>query len=211
MQNFDISNFYIFNLSEPKFNANKFISEFIDENNSPAYIKSGNLRLIDITGNILTAEFLYSSQEFYSLIKEMDKYLKSQLVEKGPMWFGNKFDTDKINNLFRPSILLPDKLPGLPLIKFKLNENYKIVGKDDNRYDIDDLKTDMEIKVNFSIDGIEFHKNMCNVSFTVYQINIMKNFCQTLDNLYYPNSELMSDTESEILDLAGSFTDEDEE
>lgn len=209
MQNFDISNFYIFNLSEPKFNANKFISNFIDENNTSAYIKSGNLRLIDITGNILTAEFLYSSQEFYRLITEMDQYLKTQLIEKGPQWFGDKFDIDKINNLFKSSVLLPNKLPGLPLIKFRLTENCTIVGKDDNRYDIDDLTPDMEIKVHFCINGIEFHKNMCNVSFSIYQINIMKKICQTIDNLYYPTSELMSDTESEILDLMGSFSEEE--
>lgn len=206
--NYDISNFYIFNLTEPEFESNKFMSKFVDENNSPAYIKSGSLRLLDITGNILTVEFLYSSQEFYDFIKSIDNYLKEQLIEKGPIWFGDKFDTDKINNLYRSSVHLPTKLPGLPIIKFKLDENCILVGKDDNRYDIDDLKTNMEIKVHFCIEGVEFHKNQCNASFTCYQVNVMRNFCQTIDNFYYPNSEIMSDTEDEILDLANTSSEE---
>ena len=134
--------------------------------------------------------------------------MKEQLVEKGPVWFGDKFDIDKVNNLYRPSIQLPSKLPGLPVIKFKLHENCTLIGKDDNRYDIDDLKTNMEIKVHFCIDGVELHKNMCNASFSAHQLNIVKDFCQSLDNFYYRNSELMSDTENEILDLADSFSEE---
>jgi hypothetical protein len=207
--NFDISNFYIFNLNEPEFDSNKFISKFLDENHGHAYIKSANLRLINISGNILTAEFLYSSQDFYDFIKALDIYLKSQLIEKGPIWFGDRFDTDKVNNLYRPSILLPDNLPGLPVLQFKLVDNYTIVGKDNNRYDLDDLKVDMEIKLHFCIDGIEFHKNMCNASFSVYQVNIMKNYCQTVGNLFSPYSEVINDTDSEILDQINSFEEEE--
>lgn len=187
---------------EPEFNSNKFISKFLDENKNSVYLKSPNLRLVDISNNILTVEFLYSSQEFYDFIKNLDNYLKTQLALNGPGWFGDQFDTDKINNLYRSSILLPEKLPGLPLFKLKLTDNFIITGKDGTTYDIDDLKSNMEIKIHFSIDGIEFHKNMCNASFSVYQINISKFLCQTLDNIFYPNSEIINDTESEILDLA---------
>ena len=201
MAKFDISNFYIFSLVEPEFDLNKFISKLLDENGNSCYIKSSSLRLIDIYDDVLTAEFLYSSQEFYNFIRDFDELLKKQLIEKGPMWFGDKFDTDKINNMFRSTIRLPEHLPGLPLLKFKLSDNFSIVGKDNNRYELDDLKTNMEIKIHFSIEGIEFHKNMCNVSLIVYQININKNLCQTMDNLFYPNSDIINDTESEIFDL----------
>lgn len=201
MTNFDISNFYIFSLIEPEFDLNNFISKLLDENGNSAYIKSSSLRLVDISENILTAEFLYSSQEFYNFIRNLDEYLKMQLIQKGPLWFGDKFDTDKINNLFRSTILLPEKLPGLPLLKFKLTDNFVIVGKDNNKYELDDLKSNMEIKIHFCIDGVEFHKNMCNVLMSVYQININKNLCQTIDNLFFPNSAVINDTESEILDL----------
>ena len=212
MSSFNISNFYIFNLSAPVFDekSNKFIAKLVDMNQGlgHAYMKSSSLRLLGIRNNILFAEFLYSSQEFYNFIKSLDEYMKHEVIENGKEWFGEKFDADKVNNLFRPSIKLPEKLPSLPFIEFKLSDQCIIVNKElEKDYDLNDLKMDMEIKLHFCIDGVEFYKNHCNVSFSVYEIDINKNLCQTLDNLFNPVSEAINDTESEILDLAANYED----
>ncbi len=200
-------NLYIFNLSEPVFNENKFTAKLIDENQNGAYMKSSNLRLLGISNNVLSVEFLYSSQEFYNFIKSVDDYLKNEIIDNGPKWFGDKFDSDKVNNLFRSSVHLPEKLPGLPFMNFKLTSDCIIMDRDNRKCEFDDLKINMEVKLHYSIDGVEFYKNYCEVSYSIYEIDISKYSCQTLDDIFSQSTEAMNDTENEIMDLAATYGD----
>ncbi|ARF09442.1 hypothetical protein Indivirus_1_65 [Indivirus ILV1] len=197
-------NLYIFNLNEPIFHENKFVARLKDENNNDAYMRSSRLRLLGISNNIISVEFLYSSNEFYNFIKSVDDYIKNKIIENSPNWFGNHFNGDKVNNLFRSSIYLPEKLPGLPYMNFKVTDNCIVLDRDNRKCSIDELKVNMEIKLHYSIDGVEFYKNHCEVSFSVYEIDISKYLCQTLDSILCSNEEAINDTENEIIELAAT-------
>ncbi len=192
-------NLYMFNFEQPNFEStyNIFISNLIktDETglpgtNSQLNVKSDGLKLLCIKDNSLQIEFLPSSNNFYNFINTLDAKAKDEIIKKGLDWFGNNLNIDTVNNIYKQSIQLPVKLPGFPILNFKISENCKITGTRRKKLTIDDLKPNMEIELSFIIEGVYFYKNKCNLVYCVNCIKVINGMCQTLENLFSDNDEL---------------------
>jgi|688.fasta_scaffold136527_2 hypothetical protein len=199
---------YKFHLNDPKFdhNYNIFISELFDNDNNLINIKSSSLRLLNVKNNILNTELLYSSTEFYEFINKLDEHVKNEIIKNGSRWFGNNLNTDTINNMFKRSVFLPDRLPGFPTFIFEINDETKIINKR-KKISIDNLHNNMELEISFIINGVYFFKNKCNLIYTTKEIKVINDMCQTIESLFEDsdNEECSpNNTESEINDVISS-------
>jgi hypothetical protein len=180
-----------FHLNVPDFDSNYsiFVSNILNSNtNSIMNIKSGNLRLLNFEDDMLQIEFLYSSNNFYEFINNVDSQFKNEIIENGTDWFGDHVNIDTFNNIFKPSINLPTKLPGLPTMNFKCDIDCKITGKRRKKLSKSDLKQNMEIELHFVIEAIHFHKNKCHLIYNVKNIRVLNNICQTFESLFGENN-----------------------
>jgi len=204
-------NLYSFRFNQPIFesNYNIFISKLTDNNDidKTMNIKSDSLRLLNFKDNILQIEFLYSSNNFYKFISTLDSQSKEEIIKNGSDWFGNSLNTDTINNIFKQSICLPNKLPGFPTINFKLDEKCKIVGKKRKKLTQNELKPNMEVELSFSVDGIHFQKNKCNLVYIVHHIKIVNDVCQSFENLFGEDDDAVNtgNADSEANDVTASI------
>lgn len=201
-------NLYEFHLNVPDFDSNYsiFISNILNSNtNSTMNIKSGNLRLLNFKDDILQIEFLHSSNNFYEFINNIDLQFKNEIIKNGTDWFGDQVNVDTFNNIFKPSISLPIKLPGLPTMNFKCDTDCKVSGKRRKKLSKNDLKQNMEIELHFMIEGIHFHKNKCHLIYNVKNIRVLNNICQTFENSFGENNnQTFKDVESEINNIITS-------
>lgn len=142
------------------------------------------LKYIDHTVNnesiYLTVEFLPSTNDFYLFIRDLEEYIKNQLYANGEKLFGNKFASEKINNLFKSVVKLPDKIPALPLMIFKINNKL---------LEIEQLISNTEIEIVFNIKCIELKMYQCSVVFDVIKVNTSKKICQTYEYLITDSDE----------------------
>ena len=73
---------------------------------------------------------------------------------------------------------LPQDTPNIVIPGTKITQRRK-------KLSIDDLKPNMEIEIDFSINGIHFYKNKCNIIFGANNIKVFNNTCQIMENLFY--------------------------
>ena len=211
-------NLYMFSLAQPNYESdyNVFISKLIEMDISgqtkQLNVKSDSLKLvyICIKDNNLQIEFLPSSNNFYNFINALDVKAKDEIIKKGPEWFGNSLNSDTVNNIYKQSVQLPVKLPGFPTVNFKIGENCKIVGARRKKLIFDSLKPNMEIELSFTIEGVYFNKNKCNLVYCVNCIKVINGMCQTLENLFSDNDEQhkndnKNDIDSETNDITMSI------
>lgn len=204
------TNLFHLNVPEFDYNYNIFISRLLNTNTNvkskvTMNIKSDSLRLLDIKDGILQVEFLYSSNDFYEFINGIDSQFKEEIIVNGSDWFGNNLNNDTINNIFKQSVNLPVKIPGLPTINFRYDDNCKISGIKRKKLSMDDLKPNMEIELHFTVEGIYFYKNRCHLIHNVKQIKILNDTCQSFESLFGENDEDQScDVESETNDVTAS-------
>jgi len=211
-QDYKEINLYSFHFNQPEFesNYNIFISKLTnnidnDNKNTNMNIKTDSLRLLSFKDNVLQIEFLYSSNNFYKFISNLDSYSKEEIIKNGSEWFGNNLNTDTINNIFKSSVHLPDKLPAFPTIHFKLDEKCKIIGKKRKKLTSNELKPNMEIELSFTVDGVHFQKNKCNLVYNVHQIKIINDICQSIESLFAEDEEVNTgDIDSEANDVTAS-------
>lgn len=181
-------NLYIFNLNQPifDFTYNIFISKF----NSEICVKYNSVKLLEVSEDSLRIEFLHSSNILYGCITQLDDKVKEEIILNGESWFGNNLNTDTINNMFKYSIKLPEKLPGFPTMEFKISENCGVFGvSGKRRMAIGKLKPNMEIEIGFSVSGVHFYKNRCNLVYCVNYIKVINNVCLMLEDLFGGNSD----------------------
>jgi len=184
-------NLYDLSLDLPQYNQTNqiFISKVLNNGNiKPLNIKSDSLRLVSFKDNILQTEFLYSSNNFYKFINDMDTQFKNEIIYNGTKWFGENINNNTLNNIFKYSVSLPDKLPGLPMLNFILDDSCKILNKK-KQTNIDDLKQNMEIELQFTIEEIHYQKYKCYPVFKIKQIKIVNDICQTLESLLDSSSK----------------------
>jgi len=164
-----------FILNQPLFDVDRscFISKIIDNKDANINLKSSNLRLTSVQNDIIKFEFLHSSNDFYKFINNLDATTKGQIIRNGAEWFGNSLNTDTINNIFKYSAYLPDKLPSFPYINFIIDKNCKIIGKRRKKLTVGDLRLNMEFEVCFAIDGLYFYKNKCHLVYVIHQLKLI--------------------------------------
>lgn len=190
--NYNEINLHIFHLDIPyfDFDNNVFISKLFDNNdNHSMNIKSDSLRLLNLKDDTLQMEFLYSSNNFYNFINNLDMQSKNEIIKNGFEWFGNSLNIDTIDNLFKQSVILPTKIPGLPTINFKCDDLCKITSNKKKKLSKNDLKPNMEIELCFVVDGIHFYKNKCHLIYNVKQIKILNDICQSFESLFKTNED----------------------
>jgi hypothetical protein len=159
-----------FSLDQPKYDSKKetFISKF----NNQARIKTDSIRLLNIEDGTLQVEMLYSSNDFYNYVGDFDCHTKSEIVKNGPEWLGGSLNEITINNMFKKTMQLPEKLPMFPTMNFEYND-IKVMGKRRKKLSVNDLKPNMEIEVGFTIDGVYFYKDKCYVCYIAQQIQVI--------------------------------------
>lgn len=179
------------NLGQPTFISEKgiYLSSIYNENNNKVGIKKINFRLLQVKNRELHLEFLYSTNEFYNFMLDLDKYIRDQIISNGSTWFGNNLDGDTINNIYKTAINLPDKIPSFPYIKFLCHEDCKITGKKRKKCQLDDLKPNMELEIDFLINGVFYYPNKCNISYSVTQIKVVNDICQSFNSLFHEDNE----------------------
>lgn len=194
MNYIDCKNLYMFNLNQPTFDYtyNIFISKFNNDMNIKYTVKLNEI--IEEADNLqLKIEFLHSSNSLYSYVMQLDNKVKTEIILNGPNWFGDSLNADTINNMFKQSIQLPGKLPGFPTMDLKISENCEVYGISGKRkMAINKLKPNMEIEIGFSVDGVYFYKNKCNLVYYVNHIRVINNVCLIWEDLF------SSDDENEI-------------
>mgnify|MGYP001488336931 CR=1 FL=1 len=210
--NYNEINLNLFDLNVPIFNSNYniFISKILNNNiqkidnndivndiNNTINIKSDSLRLLNFKDDVLQTEFLYSSNDFYKFINSLDVQFKNEIIKKGTEWFGNNLNSDTVNNIFKQSVILPDKLPGLPTVNFKWDDTCKISSNKKKKLSKNDLKQNMEIELDFIVEGIYFYKNRCHLVFNVKHIKILNDVCQSFESLFEDNDNSNNDHDNE--------------
>lgn len=192
-----------FNLLSPIFNNTKniFISNLHNSDQNTINIKGINFKLLEYSNNMLNLEFLHMNNDLYLLVLNLDKIIKEQIISKGTIWFGNNLNNDTINNLYKSSIISPLKIPALPFMKFNVSEDCKITNKR-KKISLSDLKKGMEVEIQFSIEGVYFNKSKCYLNYTVYQLKIINELCQTIDSLF--DGDNNGNIDSETHDVTAS-------
>lgn len=180
--NFNEINLNEYHLQQPIFDDIKNI--FISLYNKKLGIISANLRLLNILNDNIVTEFLPNNNNFYKFIQNLDISSKDQIIKNGEQWLGNSFNIDSIYNLFKLSICLPDKIPSLPTLSFKISEKTKIISKKKKKMKLCDLKKDFEIEIKFEVEGIYFFTNKCNIVYNADEIKILSELCQSFECLF---------------------------
>lgn len=184
-----------YNLKQPIFDPdlNLFISKFQNEDEQFCGIQSPSLKFINVENSDFIIEFLPSTNEFYKFINNFDDYMKNLIMENGSGWFNTNLNIDTINNIFKKSIDLPLNLPSLPIMKFKIDQNTKILNskikKKNKKINVDELINNMEIEIKFYIEGILFYKNKCHPVYSVNEIRVINNSCQSLECLFMDSED----------------------
>lgn len=153
------------------------------------------MKLKSIHDNELELEFIYSDNDLYKFVHDIERYCKNQIIINGSNWFGRNLNEDTINNIYKISISLPDKIPALPYMTFICNEDCKISRKR-KKIEFSDLKPNMEIEIGFCINGIQYYKNKCGLCYCLNYIKVINDICQSFDCLF----ENEDDDDSEISD-----------
>lgn len=180
-----------YKLSEPDFDSvnNIFTSKLLDNKNKELRIKSGNMRLISRQETNIKTEFLHTADEYYQFTKTLDSYLKGEAEKHLTNILGN-INKDTLDNLFRSSISLPDKLPSLPIMVFKLNDSCKFTGLKRRKASLEDFGENSNIEVHYVIHGINYFKNKCEIVYDVLQLKLVNASCETIEQLINKNSEI---------------------
>lgn len=180
-----------YTLSEPEFDSvnNIFASKLLDSKNKVPRIKSGNMRLVSRQDKQIKVEFLHTADEYYQYIKNLDSFIKTEAEKHLSNILGN-INKDTLDNLFRSSILLPEKLPSLPTMVFNLNDNCKFTGLRKRKVSLDDFKDNTNIEVHFVINGINYFKNKCEIIYDVLQLKLVEASCETIENLINKNPDI---------------------
>lgn len=184
-------NLYDYKLSEPNFDTinSIFTSKFLDTKDKELKLKSGNMRLVSTQDKIIKAEFLHTSDEYYQYIKNIDSYLKSEAEKHLSNILGN-INKETLDNLFKSSILLPEKIPALPTMIFRLNDNCKFIGQKRRKITLEEFKENSNIEVHFVIHGINYYKNKCEIIYDVLQLKLIDTTCETIENLINKTQEI---------------------
>ncbi|QKF94018.1 hypothetical protein QKU48_gp0560 [Fadolivirus algeromassiliense] len=184
-------------LNQPIFDHDKdiFISELVKDDIKIG-IKGVNFKCININNNELNLEFLFSNSNFYTLMMDLDKYVKEQIVTNGSEWFGNKLNENTINNIYKCSINLPNKIPALPYIRFICSDECKIIKKR-KKISLSELNKNMELEIDFVIDGVCYYKNKCHLQYTIVSIKVINDICQSFESLFN-DSEEDNDVDNDI-------------
>ena len=190
----------LYDLESPVFNDEDGI--FQSNVNGDCKIKSTSLRLISINDNLLTCEFLYDSNEFYQFILRADDFYKKNLIENGVRWFGNSLNQDNINNIFKGSVKLPNRLPSFPQVSFVIGDDC-VVKNRNKKFSINQLSSNMEIELDLTIDSLKYYKNKCYLSYIINKINVVNRSCQVIENLFQVNFN-DDNINSEIHDITAS-------
>lgn len=185
------TNLYDYKLLEPEFDStnNIFASKLQDNKNKELKIKSGNMRFLSKQDNYIKVEFLHTSNEYYQYIKSLDTFLKSEAEKHLTSMLGN-VNKETLDNLFRSSIIVPDKLPALPMMMFKLNENCKFSGLKRRKLSIDDFKENANVEIHYVVHGINYFKNKCEIVYDVLQLKLVEATTETLEELINKTPEI---------------------
>ena len=195
------ANLYDYHLSEPEFDDvdKLYKSKLLDDKKKGLRIKSGNMRFLSKQDKYIKAEFLHTTNDYYQYIKNIDSHLKGE-AEKHLLNILGNINKDTLDNMFRSSILLPEKIPSLPTMLFKLNDDCKFAGLKRRKATIDDFKEDSNIEVHFIIHGINYFKNRCEIVYDVLQLKLIETSCETIETLINKTSEIqyqLSDNDDE--------------
>lgn len=183
-------NLYDYKLSEPNFDSinNIFMSKFIDVKDKELKVKSGNMRLVSKQDKSVTAEFLYTTNDYYQFIKNLDKHIKSE-AEKHLINMLGSVKKDTFDNLFKSSVTIPDQIPALPTMTFKINDACKFTGLKRRKISFDDFKENTNIEIHYIIHGINYLKNKCEVVYDVIHLKLIDAECDTLETLLNKKQE----------------------
>lgn len=179
-----------YNLQQPTFNSdfNGFVSALVNNNSLQLQIESPSLKLISVNEDNIVIEFLPSSNDFYTLINQIDEYIKNLIIKNGPTWFGVNLNEETINRLFHKSINLPKNIPSLPHMEFILDPKAVKIKNKKRKGQLSDLLPNMEIKLDLTVSGVQFYKHMFCVCFEINQLFIINNVCQSLE-CFFNNAE----------------------
>lgn len=182
---------YDFSLDDLKFDAvtNTYKSNIVYKNKGIKFY-TPFLKFIgfDKLSQHARFEFLFNENDFYTFMINFENYIKEKIINEGERMFGHKPVPDTINNLFKSCISLPNKIPSLPLIQFKVNDVNAVSGQ--------------EVKLLISPVHIEFHKYSCYIMYDIYDIKATGNNCQLI---YYSFSD-KEQNEYDELDYIDSDT-----
>ena len=194
-------NLYSIILNDPIYNKddNIYVSSIrynIEDNLEEFYIKSSRLKVINIEkiGNItkIEAEFLLTEPKFYEIVHSMDNYVIDQVVKNGNEWFGINLNYDTIENLFKKTIELPQRLDNFPKMIIFILSDSTIYDKSGEKILVEDIKENNEIITTLHLKNIEFHVNKYNLVYIAKTIEICNYFCQTSHYLFDDSDELDS-------------------
>jgi len=188
-----------YNLQQPIFdsNFNGFISVLVNNNNtSQLQMESPSLKLVSINEDSIIVEFLPSSNDFYTLINQIDEYIKNLIVKNGLTWFDANLNEETINRLFYKSIQLPKNIPSLPHMEFYFDPKTIKIKNKKRKGNLSDLIPNMEIKLDFVVSGVQFYKHMFCVCFEINQLFIINNVCQSLECFFNNAEECNIESES---------------
>lgn len=159
-------------------------------------INTARLRIVKIKkyGDVtkLVVEFLLSEPKFYEVIKNIDEYTINKVVENSERWFGNKSKYETIENLFKNTIELPNKLHNFPVMAIYLLNDCKIYNKVGDLVNINQLKENNEITTELQLKNIEFHVHKYNLDYICSKINIINYFCQVSHYLFTDSDDISS-------------------
>lgn len=166
------------------------------ENEGDFYIKTSRLRVDEIqkVGNLtkITVEFLLSDPKFYEVVRSIDNYVVDEIVKNGDEWFGISPKYDTIENLFKKTVQLPDRLEKFPRMDIFVVGEVEVIDKNGDNVSIDNLKVNNEIVAVLQLRNIEFHINKYNLIYTVEKVEICNYFCQSSHYLFDDSDELDS-------------------
>lgn len=155
-------------------NNKTFVSK-IKYNGQNFDMKTSLLKLVDIKKEndicMIEVEFLSKFSDFYELIYDIDDFVLNQILSKSNKWFGaEKMNPETIENLFKRTLQLPNKLSRNPTMKLIV----------DKKIDVKDGIKNSEIRLILNLDKIIFYPNMYLLNYNVIELEIVDDSCEKL-------------------------------
>lgn len=180
-----------YSFSHPSFDHffKLFVSKYQNSSSKTCKIISSKLKLLSIQkkNDLLSidVEFLPESNSFYNFILDLDILAKNTIIQNGDSWFGTSLNNITIENLFKKNIQNPKNIPALPFFTlYFFNEDLIKIKNKKKSLNYKDLKENMEIEVQFYINGIHLDKHKCNVVLILEEIKIISETCQSFECLF---------------------------
>jgi hypothetical protein len=128
---------------------------------------------VDISKNKICIEFMYSSDNFYKFILDLERYIISYLCKNSKDLYGFKLNNKKVNQLYSGIIKINKFELTLPIISLRWGSDLIVIDQNGKRVDAADLKEGMIIVPIINIGEIAFYQHKTKICLKLKLLQVL--------------------------------------